>query len=165
MRASVYHLAATTGGPMTSMDETDYTWLHRAFVEAFADVSHPKARQTASPKGLDGEIYTRIRAMLPSSGLRTDSPIRALFGSRRRFLDLRFDQLKQHDKEKVAVMFNTIKRNRLEDDDKGTDARLGELENLLAGMRANINQMADAAKRSEEVRDRIEELDEFLGNN
>jgi hypothetical protein len=31
-------------------------------------------------------------------------------------------------------------------------------------MRANVSQMADAAKRSEEVRDKIEELNEFLTN-
>jgi len=150
-------------GPMAHMDENDYVWLHRAFTEAFADVNNPSARQLYSAKALDGEIYTRLRAMLPSSGLRSDSPIHRLFSSRRRYLDLRFDQLKQRDKEKVATMFNAIKRGRLEEV-QDTDACLHELENLLTGMRANVNQMADAAKRSEEVRDRIEELDEFLGN-
>ena len=145
------------------MDEDDFAWLHQAFTEAFYDVVNPMARETISGKALDGEIYTRLRALLPSSGLRDNSPLRLLFSSRRRFADFRFDQLRQHDKERVAAMFNRIKQQRLEED-KGTDVRLRELEALLDGMRANINQMADAAKRSEEVRDKIEELDEFLTN-
>lgn len=148
-------------GPIGTMDEDDFTWLHQALTEAFCDVSNPIARETISGQALDGEIYTRLRAMLPSSGLRDASPLRSLFSSRRRFADFKFDQLRQQDKEKVAAMFNRIKKQRLEDD-KGSDVRLRELETLLAGMRANINQMADAAKRSEEVRDKIEELDEFL---
>jgi hypothetical protein len=149
--------------PITHMDENDFVWLHQAFTEAFADVSNPSAKQMFSTKALDGEIYTRLRAMIPSSGLRADSPLRYLFASRRRYLDLRFDQLKQHDKEKVAAMFNVIKRGRLEEI-QDTDACIHNLENLLAGMRSSVNQMTDAAIRSEEVRDNIEKLDEFLGN-
>lgn len=149
--------------PMGEMDEDDFAWLHQALMSSFYDVACPMARETISGKALDGEIYTRLRAMLPSSGLRDTSPLRSLFSIRRRFADLRFDQLRQRDKERVAAMFNRIKRQRLEEE-KGTDARMCELEALLAGMRASVNRMADAAKRSEEVRDRIEELDEFLSN-
>lgn len=150
-------------GSMTAMDDNDFAWLYQALTEAMADMGNPHASLVIRPQSLDGEIYTRLRSMIPSSNLRNNSPLRRLFSSRRRFADLRFDQLKQPDKERVAAMFNAIKQRRL-DDDKGADVRLQDLEALLAGMRASVNQMADAAKRSEEVRDKIEELDEFLSN-
>ncbi len=149
---------------MTPMDEADFAWLHQALTEAFADVVNPMARQTISGQALDGEIYTRIRAQLASASLRNDSPLRSLFSSRRRWAGFKFDQLKQNDKERVAAMFNGIKQRRLSEG-VGADGRLRELEILLAGMRSSVNQMADAAKRSEEVRDKIEELDEFLSTN
>lgn len=146
--------------PMLHMDDNDYVWLHGALVEAFANVNNSSLYFT---KVLDGEVYTHLRTMVKSSGLRTNSPLRRLFALRKRNLDFWFDHLKQLDKEKVIIMFNVIKRGRL-NETQDIDTCLYELENLLTGMRANVSQMADAAKRSEEVRDKIEELNEFLTN-
>jgi hypothetical protein len=145
------------------MDDQDFSWLYNALIEAFADVSNPSGRQAISTQALNGEIYTRLRAMISSSRLREDSPLRVLFASQRRNLNFRFDQLRQHDKEKVATMFNTIRRERLEEA-QDTDASLHELEMILTGMQASVNKMTDAAVRSETVREDIEKLDEFLSD-
>jgi hypothetical protein len=149
--------------PMILMNEDDYIWFYQALTEAFSSIRRLPIKQCNSQSAVNGEIYTRIRAMLASSNLRKDSPIRSLFKTRRKHIGIKFDQLKQHDKERIQTMFNDIKTHHLDKAVSSTDSTLQELENILISMRSSVKQMEDAANRSTEVRSDIDKLDEFLG--
>lgn len=146
---------------MKTMSETDFVWLYNALTEALSEMPRPRIRQAIFEKAFDGEIYTRIRAKVFSSCLAADNPVRAMFATRKKYGSWNIQQLRQCDKERMATMFNTIKKNRLDADQ---ETSISELETLVSGMQANTERMFHITRKSQKLLKAIEELDEFLAN-
>lgn len=152
-----------TGGPIRALDAADLSWMNKALQEALAGVKNLSVREAISPAALDGEIFTRIRAM-SLDALAPDSPLRTLFVGRRKEFGWRLDHLKQADKERIITMYRGLKRQRLEAAEMDEETRLHELESILSGMRVSLDQMRRTAAESEAVRDGIDALQESLEN-
>lgn len=150
-------------GPIRAMNDADIAWIRGAIATALRETKSLPSKETISPAALDGEIFTRIRAMSPDA-LAPDSPLRTLFAGRRKAFVWQLDHLKQADKERIVAMYRGLKRQRLEEAEMDEETRLHELENILSGMRASLDQMKKAATESEAVRDRIDALQESLEN-